>query len=116
MVWAIVWTVLAVATLLGAFLLGRRLWRSAVALGHEVSRAGEVAGRISDEVARLEALAAAERARAGTTLGQDPTPLARRVDELRVARRARAAARQERHRQTVREATGRWYGGRPTDA
>ncbi len=115
MVWAIVWTVLVLATLAGAFLLGRRLWRSAVALGREVARAGEVAERLSEEVARLEALAA-ERPSGGTSLGQDPTPLAQRVDELRVARRARAAARHERHLETVRQATGHWYGGRPTDA
>lgn len=115
MVWAIVWSVLAVATLAGAFLLGRRLWRSAAALGREVARAGEVAGRLSEEVARLEALAAGRPA-GGTSLGQDPAPLAQRVDELRVARRARAAARRDRHLGTVRQATGRWYGGRPTDA
>lgn len=114
--WAIVWAVLVVATLVGAALLGRRLWRSAVALGREVARAGEVAERFSDEVTRLEELAASQRPAAGTSLGQDPAPLAARVDELRASRRARATARRDRHRETVRRATGRWYGRGPGDA
>ena len=35
MLWTIVWVVLVVATVVGAFFLGRQLWRQGVALAHE---------------------------------------------------------------------------------
>jgi hypothetical protein len=44
--WFSVWFVLVAGTLLGAFLLGRRLWRSGKALLAEMDRAGEVVGRL----------------------------------------------------------------------
>ncbi|MBU4336258.1 MAG: hypothetical protein KJ548_06765 [Actinobacteria bacterium] len=53
MIWWVVWTVLVAATLVGAFLLGRSLWRRSVALGHELARAGRAAEQLSDRVAEL---------------------------------------------------------------
>jgi len=55
MIWWLTWSVLVVGTLVGAFFLGRSLWRRGVALGRELSRAGEVAGQLSDRVGELEA-------------------------------------------------------------
>lgn len=49
MLWFGVWSTLVVLTLLGAFVLGRRLWRSARAVLAELERASEA-------MARLEAL------------------------------------------------------------
>ncbi|WP_196250875.1 hypothetical protein [Cellulomonas sp. JZ18] len=61
MLWTVVWVVLVLATLVGAFLLGRRLWRSAVALGAELSRASETLAALSERVEELEAAARAAR-------------------------------------------------------
>jgi hypothetical protein len=54
MIWASVWTALVIGTLLGAFFLGRSLWRRGRALGHELARAGAAAERLSERVAELE--------------------------------------------------------------
>lgn len=93
MIWWLTWSVLVVGTLVGAFFLGRSLWRRAVALGRELSRAGAVAGQLSDRVDELEAARAArtwvhplladEDDRAGWRAG---------IAERRAARRARREA------------------------
>ena len=57
MLWFSVWTVLVLATLGGAFLLGRSLWRSAVALGRELSRAADVTAQLAERVDELQAAA-----------------------------------------------------------
>lgn len=110
MLWFTVWTVLVLATLGGAFLLGRRLWRSAVGLGHEVVRAGEVAERLAARTAQLEAQARAARDDTAPALGGDADALRDRVEQLRAQRRERRADRRVRHRATVTEATSRWFG------
>ena len=53
MIWWLVWTVLVVGTVVGAFFLARDLWRRAVALGAELGRASDAAARLSDQVAEL---------------------------------------------------------------
>lgn len=53
MIWWLVWTVLVVGTLVGAFFLARDLWRRAVALGAELGRASDAAARLSEQVAEL---------------------------------------------------------------
>lgn len=100
MLWFSVWTVLVVGTLVGAVLLGRRLWRSAVAAGRELARAGEVLGELEAAVARLEA-AAQERPPVRPTLLADPAPLRARVEELRAARGRRREERAVRHARTA---------------
>ncbi|ADG74765.1 conserved hypothetical protein [Cellulomonas flavigena DSM 20109] len=110
MLWFTVWTVLVVATLGGAFLLGRRLWRSVVALGAELARAGDVAQQVSERAAQLEALARAEQTVSGPALGADADALRDRVEQLRAQRRERAALRRARHRTTVADARTRWFG------
>ena len=52
MLWFSVWTVLVLATLVGAFLLGRSLWRSSVALLHELSRAADVTAQLAEREQR----------------------------------------------------------------
>lgn len=53
MTWWLVWTVLVVGTVVGAFFLARDLWRRAVALGTELGRASEAAARLGEQVAAL---------------------------------------------------------------
>lgn len=110
MLWFTVWTVLVLGALGGAFLLGRRLWRSLVALGEELTRASDVAAQVSERAAELEALARAAQTSTGPALGADADALRERVERLRAQRRERAAARRERHRTTVADATTRWFG------
>lgn len=110
MLWFVVWTVLVLATLAGAFWLGRRLWRSLVALGAELARAGEVATLLADRTAELEEVARARQGEVRPALGTDPDALRVRVEELRAVRRTQRARRRERHRATVRDASTRWLG------
>ena len=110
MLWFTVWTVLVLATLGGAYLLGRRLWRALVALGEEVARASDVVEQVSVRAAELEALARATQQTSRPALGADADALRARVEQLRAQRRERAAERRERHRTTVADATARWFG------
>ncbi|MGY4642422.1 hypothetical protein [Cellulomonas sp. URHB0016] len=98
MLWFSVWTVLVVATLAGAFLLGRRLWRSGVALAAELTRAAAVAEQLADRVEQLRAGAGARET--GPSLLADVETVRRRYDDLRAAAHARRGARAARHRRT----------------
>ena len=110
MLWFSVWTVLVLATLAGAFLLGRRLWSGLVALGDELARAGEVADRLAARAAQLEDAARAEQEAVRPALGGDAQALRDRVEELRAVRREHRLRRREQHRRTVSDAAGRWLG------
>ena len=97
--WFWVWTLLVVGTLVGAFFLARRLWRSVKALGRELSRASQVAADMSaraDELSR-----ALEEAQPSTapTLFDDPVVLQERVDLLRAERAERRVLRRRRDEQ-----------------
>ncbi|MDF2806911.1 MAG: hypothetical protein K0S43_1857 [Cellulosimicrobium sp.] len=97
--WFWVWTLLVVGTLVGAFFLARRLWRSVKALGRELSRASQVAADMSaraDELSR-----ALEEAQPSTapTLFDDPVVLQERVDLLRAERAERRVERRRRDEQ-----------------
>jgi hypothetical protein len=96
--WFSVWTILVLATLAGAFLLGRRLWRSALALGRELSRAADVASQLADRVDELQAARAAVET--GPTLFAEPEPLRERLAQLRAATAERRAVREDRHGET----------------
>lgn len=98
MLWFSVWTVLVLATLVGAFLLGRRLWRSGLALGRELSRAADVAAQLADRVDELKA--ARGEVETGPTLFADPEPLRARVAELRAAAAERRVEREARRTAT----------------
>jgi hypothetical protein len=97
--WFWVWTLLVVGTLVGAFFLARRLWRSVKGLGRELSRASRVAADMSaraDELSR-----AVEEAQPSTapTLFDDPVVLQERVDLLRAERAERRVQRRRRDEQ-----------------
>ncbi|WP_454729265.1 hypothetical protein [Cellulosimicrobium protaetiae] len=97
--WFWVWTLLVVGTLVGAFFLARRLWRSVKGLGRELSRASQVAADVSaraDELSR-----ALEEAQPSTapTLFDDPVVLQERVDLLRAERAERRVLRRRRDEQ-----------------
>ena len=98
MLWFTVWTVLVLATLGGAFLLGRRLWRSTVALGRELSRAADVTAQLADRVDELSA-AAGER-QTGPTLFADRDVLRARLAEVRAGTADRRAEREARRAAT----------------
>ncbi|WP_456788469.1 hypothetical protein [Cellulomonas sp. P5_C5] len=95
MLWFSVWTLLVLATLGGAFLLGRSLWRSAVALLHELSRAADVTAQLADRIDELQAAAGTRDT--GPTLFADRAVLRARLDALREAAAGRRAVREERH-------------------
>ena len=95
MVWVIVWTSLVLGTLVGAFVLGRDLWRKGRALLAELARAGEVLG------AHVEAPAPAVAAPIRGGLLTDRAGHRARVAQLRAARAVRREARQVRHERTV---------------
>ena len=108
MLWFSVWTVLVLATLGGAFLLGRRLWRSGVALATELGRAAEVAEQLAVRVDELQAAAAALRPDTGPNLFDDPSKMYDRLAELRVAAAGRRAARLDRRAATRRAWKAYW--------
>jgi hypothetical protein len=97
--WFWVWTLLVVGTLVGAFFLARRLWRSVKGLGRELARASQVAsdlGTRADEIARrLEA----EQPSTAPTLYDDPVVLRERVDALRAEKAGRRVLRRQRDEQ-----------------
>jgi hypothetical protein len=105
--WFSVWTVLVLATLTGAFFLGRRLWRSGMALAKELGRAAEVAEQLA---ARVEELQAAAELRPGTgpTVFADPGEMYDRYAELRVAAAGRRVARADRREATRRAWKAYW--------
>lgn len=97
--WFWVWTLLVVGTLVGAFFLARRLWRSVKGLGRELSRASQVAadlGARADELARAQQEVQPSTA---PTLFDDPVELRARVDVLRADREERRVQRRRRDEQ-----------------
>jgi len=98
MLWFSVWAVLVVGTLVGAFFLGRRLWRSGVALATELARAAATAQQLADKVDELQRTAAARDT--GPTLLADVDTVRRHYDDVRAAARARRGERAARHRRT----------------
>ena len=101
--WFALWSVLVVGTLVGAFLLVRRLWRSLVSLGRELARAGEVTSELADRAAELADLGAQRRASTDPTLFADRDELR---DAVRGLRRERAHRREERARRHAEVARG----------
>ncbi len=98
MLWFSVWTVLVLATLGGAFLLGRRLWRSALALGRELGRAAEVTAQLADRVDELQAAAGPRDT--GATVFADRDLMQQRLAQVRAGAAQRRAEREARHEVT----------------
>ncbi|WP_066588792.1 hypothetical protein [Cellulomonas timonensis] len=99
MLWFLVWTVLILGTLVGAFLLGRDLWRKGLALTRELGRAAEALGVLAERMAELADAADAIPA-ARPQLLDDPGEHRATVDRLREERVERASARAERRQST----------------
>ena len=100
MPWVVVWPVLVVGTLVGAFFLGRDLWRRGVRLGHAVSGASDAVTRLSAHADELADAAPVP-----------PVALVRNKEELRAdlaaARAARDRRLDERHAR-YRQVMARW--------
>lgn len=94
MLWFTVWAVLVGGTLVGAFFLGRRLWRSALGLGRALGRAGTVAGELADRADELARAAAERRPDTAATLFGDAELLRADVRRLRDERALRRAERE----------------------
>ena len=93
--WFTVWTVLVLATLAGAFWLGRDLWRKGKALLAELEHAGDLADRMADRADELTA--AAQGARPRHAVLDDPDEHRARLDDLQARRAVRRAERDARH-------------------
>ena len=106
--WFALWSVLVVGTLVGAFFLARRLWRSLVALGRELARAGEVTAELADRAAELADLAAQQRPDTGPTGGADRDELREVVRRLRAERTERREARARRHAEVAQGWRAYW--------
>ncbi|MFI2102401.1 hypothetical protein ACH436_03860 [Isoptericola sp. NPDC019693] len=114
--WGWIWAGLVVATLVGAFFLGRHLWRAGVRALREATRAGEVLGSAADRISAAVAEAEAHRADTSPTLFDDPVVLRERVARRRRLKAERSAARRERQAATWRRwGTGSWVAARTAD-
>lgn len=98
MLWFTVWSVLVVGTLLGAFLLGRSLYRAARDLLAELERVTDALDGLSE---RSEALAATATMPAPVDL-MDPEPARARLAQARLATFRRRERRADRHARTYR--------------
>ncbi|MHA7132989.1 hypothetical protein [Oerskovia turbata] len=98
--WFIVWSVLVVGTLVGAFFLGRDLWRKARALFAQMSESALVMDRFAQRTDELTAAVAAAQPSTAPTLFDDPVVLGERVQVLREERAERRARRRVRHTAT----------------
>jgi hypothetical protein len=94
--WFWVWTLLVAGTLVGAFVLGRRLWRSVRELGRELSRAAQVASELGARAEELSRRLEAQQPSTAPTLFEDPVELRHRVQALRADREERRAVRRDR--------------------
>ncbi|WP_258723147.1 hypothetical protein [Cellulomonas sp. NS3] len=99
MLWFTVWTVLVLAAVAGAFLLGRSLWRKVRDLGAAAAEASDVLGRLADQVDAL-ADAAGQQEPVRAQLFDDTHVLRERLAELRRAAGGRRAVRRLQHQET----------------
>lgn len=114
--WGWIWAGLVVATLVGAFFLGRHLWRAGMRALREASRSADVLGSLMDRVSLAVADAEADRADTSPTLFDDPVVLRERVAERRRLKAERAEARRERRAATWRRwQTESWLAARTAD-
>ncbi|MHB1490210.1 hypothetical protein GALL_345510 [mine drainage metagenome] len=102
MLWFTVWTVLVIATVVGAFFLGRDLWRKARALLDELGRASHVFGELSVQAAALAEVAASlEAVRAARDPFADPVAARRTRATVHGRVAQRRSTREERRRATA---------------
>lgn len=99
MLWFIVWTLLVLGTLAGAFVLGRSLWRKVQELGAAAAEASDVLGRLADQADAL-ADVAGQREPARAQLFDDTHVLRERLAELRREAAGRRTVRRLQHQET----------------
>lgn len=105
MIWFAVWTTLVLATLAGAFVLGRRLWRSGKALLAQLKETSAVLDQLQVRVAELEAMRGPEQVFLPTLMATED-----QREQWRAVRAVNRLHRAER-RETRRQATfARWRG------
>ncbi|WP_169165434.1 hypothetical protein [Cellulomonas taurus] len=111
MIWWLLWAVLVIGTLVGAFFLGRSLWRKGRALLVELDRAATVLGELAETTGRLaEEAREAERAALAAAQALPTRESARaqwaanrkRIEGRKAARAIRDAATRERWRDLSR--------------
>ncbi|GAA1409521.1 hypothetical protein [Oerskovia paurometabola] len=98
--WFTIWSVLVVGTLVGAFFLGRDLWRKARAMFAQMSESALVMDRFAQRTDETTAALAASAPSTAPTLFDDPVLLHERVEELRAQRAERRAGRRTRNKVT----------------
>lgn len=99
MLWFILWAVLVVGALVGAFFLLRDVYRSGRALVEAGGRAADVVGEAADHAADLAAAAQAGWTPLAVVL-DDPAPARERRTVTAAASARRRAARRARHEAT----------------
>ncbi len=100
MQWIVLWSVLVVGTLVGAFFLGRSLWRRGKALLAELDRASQVMGELAEASARLAEQAETAARAVEPTDPFDAEEARRRWRAVGQERAARTERRAERHERT----------------
>jgi len=114
--WGWIWAGLVVGALVGAFFLGRHLWRAGMRTLREASRAGEVLGSAAERISAAVAQAEAQRADTSPTLFDDPVVVRARVAGRRRLKAERAAARRGRQADTWRRwGSQDWLAARSAD-
>lgn len=92
--WVWLWVGLVVAAGVGAFFVGRSLWRSVKGLGREAARASDVLAQASARAQRVGAELAAAQPSTAPTLFDDPIELRGHLAGVRAnGARLRAARR-----------------------
>ncbi len=109
MPWVIVWPVLVVAALVGAFFLGRDLWRRGRAVVRAAAAASDAAARLTEHAD--ERAAAARRAHPvpPVALLRDRDELAAEFRDAQDARDRRADARRARNQETMQRWRRVWW-------
>lgn len=108
MPWLVVWPVLVVGALVGAFFLGRDLWRRGKALAHAASAASDAVARLSDDQDGLAAAAREAHPVPPVALVRDRVELRADLEAAREVRDRRADARHARYRQVMRRWQDVW--------
>ena len=106
MLWFLIWATLVIGTLVGAFFLGRDLWRKGRALADELERGAHLFGELAERMDSLTADAADEAMRTRRDPFADPVRARATLAAARERREVRRDAREERHLRTFE----RWKG------
>jgi hypothetical protein len=96
--WIVVWPVLVLGALVGAFFLGRDLWRRVRRFGHAAAAASAAGARSSARADELAAEVSARHPVPAVALLRDPGEIRTDVAAARAVHDRRVEARRARHR------------------